>query len=194
MTYTRGRATTYKGIRMRSRLEATFAAWLDDAQVEWVYEPNCFADSAGQYLPDFRTTADGANYYTEVKPPTADTSAALLKMHIIRASEPEASLIVVVPAGVYPHQEFITAGRCLPLEKCAHCRGETFRDNRTIPGVDRGVRVYRTPPTHPVAGRIAVGGRPRVCGRCNCEPCGCREIVETALAGYVDPNPPWWRA
>ncbi len=39
---------------MRSRLEAGFAAWLDRQQLEWKYEPDCYADEEyGQWLPDF---------------------------------------------------------------------------------------------------------------------------------------------
>lgn len=51
-----GRPTLYRGIRMRSRLEASYAAHLDaDAGLyTWSYEPDCFAAPAGQWLPDFR--------------------------------------------------------------------------------------------------------------------------------------------
>lgn len=47
------RPTIYKGIEMRSRLEARFAAWMDRNEWEWAYEPECFATEEGQYLPDF---------------------------------------------------------------------------------------------------------------------------------------------
>lgn len=47
------RPTTYKGIKMRSRLEAGYAQWLDLAELKWEYEPQCFASEKGQYLPDF---------------------------------------------------------------------------------------------------------------------------------------------
>jgi hypothetical protein len=48
------RPTLYKGVQMRSRLEAGFAMWLDRCGVAWDYEPNCYANELGQYLPDFR--------------------------------------------------------------------------------------------------------------------------------------------
>ena len=53
MTKHKPRPTVYKGIQMRSRLEAGFAAWLDGRFIKWHYEPCAFADERGQYLPDF---------------------------------------------------------------------------------------------------------------------------------------------
>lgn len=52
----KARPTTYKGAKMRSRLEAGFAAWLDEWRFYWEYEPQAFGGSRGQYLPDFRLT------------------------------------------------------------------------------------------------------------------------------------------
>lgn len=141
MSYIRGRPTVYKGIRMRSRLEATFAAWLDKQDATWTYEPSCFADSGGQYLPDFAIDADGVREYVEIKPPTADTGAALLKMHFIRASEPAANLYVLVPTGNYPNQGWVIVGRCFPTQLCAYCLGVPFHDLRTVPGADRKLRI-----------------------------------------------------
>jgi hypothetical protein len=68
-----GRPTMYRGIRMRSRLEADYAAFLDRAcpglNAKWEYEPICFAGRHGQYLPDFRITlSNGQTRYDEVKP------------------------------------------------------------------------------------------------------------------------------
>lgn len=71
MIYMKGRPTLYKGIRMRSRLEADYAAWLDRAARKWEYEPECFAAQDGQWLPDFRV-AQGKNddrpHLVELKP------------------------------------------------------------------------------------------------------------------------------
>jgi hypothetical protein len=61
------RPTVYKGIQMRSRLEADYASALDRDGRPWEYEPTCFAGPDGQWLPDFRT-ADGSVTYVEVKP------------------------------------------------------------------------------------------------------------------------------
>jgi hypothetical protein len=105
-----GRPTIYKGIRMRSRLEARFAAGLDRAMVAfadvfdpagWDYEPVCFADENGQYLPDFAyrmlDTRSGkwTQVYVEVKPRVDDDDywkTVTDRMAIIWASEPEAVL------------------------------------------------------------------------------------------------------
>lgn len=69
---TRGRPTLYKGIRMRSRLEADFAAALDKQGAYWEYEPECFAGPTGQWLPDFRVRHPGGasapSMLVEVKP------------------------------------------------------------------------------------------------------------------------------
>ena len=61
------RPTVYRGVKMRSRTEARYAAALDDLGVSWEYEPCCFADGRVQYLPDFRVRCDELNvtiYYT----------------------------------------------------------------------------------------------------------------------------------
>lgn len=49
----RGKGTWYKGIRMRSGLEAEFARQLDEAELEWQYEPRRFRLSWCTYTPDF---------------------------------------------------------------------------------------------------------------------------------------------
>lgn len=78
----RARPTVYKGTRMRSRLEAGFAMWLDRMRMEWEYEPHCLAGSAGQWLPDFQltnvSTLTGApgRIYVEVKPRSFDLHGA----------------------------------------------------------------------------------------------------------------------
>lgn len=48
------RPTVYKGTKMRSRLEADYAAHMDRNGEAWEYEPTCFASDDGQWLPDFR--------------------------------------------------------------------------------------------------------------------------------------------
>lgn len=138
MTYLApGRRTSYAGILMRSRLEASFAAHLDELGFEWEYEPQCFASIDGQYLPDFQIEKEGLLLFYEIKPPTADTRKALERMHVIRASLPSASLFVVVPAGTYPVRRWVTAGRCLTLATCDPCQGLAFTDLRCVAGADR---------------------------------------------------------
>jgi hypothetical protein len=105
------RPTTYRGIRMRSRLEADFARWLDGPAspwrakgYAWAYEPECFADERAQYLPDFRLTATGKpTQYIEVKPISfagGEGEAHLLaetihRMETIWSSCPDAILVLV---------------------------------------------------------------------------------------------------
>jgi len=98
----RARPTTYRGIPMRSRLEARFAALLDDAGAQWQYEPNAFGGRAGQYLPDFLIHAlfDAEPLpfpiYIEVKPTLEKAYEAMRRMPIIWESDEGARLLVVV--------------------------------------------------------------------------------------------------
>lgn len=91
------RPTTYRGIKMRSRLEAKFAALLDETGLNWSYEPRAYANAKGQYLPDFLTeTADGP-IFIEVRPTLDRGYLAMNQMPIIWDSEPSATLLIVVP-------------------------------------------------------------------------------------------------
>ena len=94
------RPTTYQGIKMRSRLEARFAASLDERRIEWQYEPRAFANRAGQYLPDFQTTSAGGPVFIEVRPTVAKARLGMDQMPIIWDSEPTATLLVVVPGEI----------------------------------------------------------------------------------------------
>lgn len=96
------RPTTYRGVRMRSRLEAGFASWLDREKIKWKYEPECFGSEQGQYLPDFRLdgVSDSGPVYVEVKPAhdlERIVFAVMHSMSIIRASEPAAVLAIASP-------------------------------------------------------------------------------------------------
>jgi hypothetical protein len=122
----KARPTVYDGIRMRSRLEAGYAAWLDQNGLEWEYEPCAFAgDGRPPYLPDFRLRdvpvlgrAKPATVYVEVKPPYwfwapqfdhLDNPVRWLaeRMSTIYRSEPDALVIYEVlgveDAGRAPH-------------------------------------------------------------------------------------------
>lgn len=84
MTNFTPRPTIYKGVKMRSRLEAGFAMWLDQHDIEWEYEPHAFGSEAGQYLPDFKlkvihpwTSVELQTGYVEVKPRPPDGIGAL---------------------------------------------------------------------------------------------------------------------
>ena len=99
----RGRPTLYRGIQMRSRLEADYAAHLD-ATVgpgRWEYEPDCFAGPGGQWLPDFRINGTDRRTYVELKPldvlrgsPVDAIDKILEQMEIARLSEPECALLL----------------------------------------------------------------------------------------------------
>jgi hypothetical protein len=94
------RSTLYKGIQMRSRLEADFARWLDLGGRPWRYEPQCFADERGQYLPDFeQCLSDDVRLYIEVKPanfPDDQIEPLLKQMTIIWSSQPDACLQLIL--------------------------------------------------------------------------------------------------
>lgn len=99
----KARPTVYRGTPMRSRLEARYARYLDLTGADWVYEPRAYASAEGDYLPDFQIIDRGHSVFVELKPPmdTEDmTSAvrlerAMVRMEIIWASDPTASLMVV---------------------------------------------------------------------------------------------------
>lgn len=98
------RPTAYKGVQMRSRLEAGFAAWLDRWHFDWTYEPRAYASELGQYLPDFELSAVstlGAQYtvFIEVKPKSPDYGLLYRQCRIIRATEPRALLLAMWPDG-----------------------------------------------------------------------------------------------
>jgi len=66
------RPTSYAGVRFRSRLEATWAAFFDQLGWRWRYEPVDFAN----WVPDFEVTFDCSHsecpryhwFYAECKP------------------------------------------------------------------------------------------------------------------------------
>lgn len=102
------RPTVYKGIQMRSRLEADYASALDRDDVPWKYEPTCFGGDSGQWLPDFALYEGPATIYVELKPAYLiewDTpelegvysraDEILKRMSVAFESEPEAYLSLV---------------------------------------------------------------------------------------------------
>lgn len=96
------RPTTYRGIAMRSRLEATFAAGLDKEGTVWEYEPRCYANQHGQYLPDFLIKEIAGKpldvpVFLEVRPTLDRAYLAMVQMTVVWDSEPGAELIIAVP-------------------------------------------------------------------------------------------------
>lgn len=106
----KARPTEYKGIMMRSRLEAGFAMWLDRWKLDWDYEPCAFATEQGQYLPDFRLNSvevighGSREVYVEVKRKAWDGCPGELldQMLLIEESKPDCRLLLVIP-GEYPY-------------------------------------------------------------------------------------------
>lgn len=93
--YLESRRTAYRGVLMRSRLEAAFARYLDDRQIRWIYEPALFGPPGRGYLPDFRLVRDDGWHFAEVKPTVAQAEAAKTRIEIIWETYPDAVLVVV---------------------------------------------------------------------------------------------------
>jgi hypothetical protein len=93
----------YRGIQMRSRLEARTAGWLDRYKIPWSYEPGAFADENGDYLPDFIIKDFGVAgrtrrpLYVEVKPTWKHADAWKTRMFTIWSSQPHADLLMLAP-------------------------------------------------------------------------------------------------
>lgn len=115
------RPTIYKGVKMRSRLEASFAQYLDSVGLAWDYEPECFADETGQYLPDFLIGSGDLTCYIEVKHSNADHTEAMKVMHRILSSRPTAALGVVSTNGVWPDLRFQYVRECDEGKPCGMC-------------------------------------------------------------------------
>ncbi len=113
------RPTIYKGVQMRSRLEAAFAQFLDNHTMAWVYEPNAYGSDNGQYLPDFVVaTSSGSSEFYEVKPMVADFDEALARMHIVLDSDPGAYLAVATSTD---YEHFTLTRTCRPGKGCGQC-------------------------------------------------------------------------
>lgn len=111
MAVIKARPTIYKGVQMRSRLEAGFAQWLDYWNMDWEYEPQCFGSERGQYLPDFlvrgvrfaNTENVAFSLYIETKPDGwpfdegDDTLDLLDRMSVIYDSVGRVTLALVQP-------------------------------------------------------------------------------------------------
>lgn len=94
----KARPTVYRGIAMRSRLEAHFAAALDRVadRSEWSYEPRAYADETGQYLPDFELC--DSRFFVEVKPTREHALRVIDRVRVLFSSEPDAMVVIVWPA------------------------------------------------------------------------------------------------
>jgi hypothetical protein len=91
--------TEYRGVLMRSRLEADFARHLDDMGANWTYEPAIYGPRGKGYLPDFQIERPDGYHFIEVKPTLAEVPLAKKRMEIIWNTHPDAVLIVACAAG-----------------------------------------------------------------------------------------------
>lgn len=141
------RPTTYKGVPMRSRLEARFARWIDGIPgITWEYEPRAFADGQGEYLPDFvtygwsiarmdsyvlgsRSPILGGTWKQpvvfEVKPPVAvqtteDEQREFERMEVVRASSPYAALALWFADGWFL-ADFGRGSSPTDVRRCPEC-------------------------------------------------------------------------
>lgn len=135
------RPTLYKGIQMRSRLEALYAAYLDEVKRlcwapgglgntlgdQWSYEPDCYADESGQYLPDFKAPFLAEDFtwvwnYVEVKPTREQAVAALAGMHPVLSSDARAALTCVFNSGTYESPMWDVVAICCHTHPCGRCQ------------------------------------------------------------------------
>lgn len=130
----KARPTLYKGIQMRSRLEADYAAHLDQTSDTWEYEPTCFAGPGGQWLPDFRVPGSRTTILQEIKPASLLKPRAgegeygaicrmdpiLKRMTVAWESEPEACLeLVFWTYGAQEPDVLVIGLPGLPWQACA---------------------------------------------------------------------------
>jgi hypothetical protein len=88
----------YKGIQMRSALEARHAGKLDMSRLTWKYEPERFYSKADTYLPDFWVQMpDGGDCYLELNGATPKKLPAIKRrMEIIWETRPDAFLCIII--------------------------------------------------------------------------------------------------
>ena len=76
--------TVYNGYKFRSRLEARWAVFFDEAGIKYEYEPEGFTDGDLCYLPDFYLPEH--NIYVEVKPHREDFEEEINKaLHFVNS-------------------------------------------------------------------------------------------------------------
>lgn len=84
----------YRGIQMRSRLEVSFAKYLDRMGETWTYEPTIYGPVGRGYLPDFEIVSAVRPTFIEVKPTIAEAEQAKSKVAVIWETHPDALLII----------------------------------------------------------------------------------------------------
>ena len=80
------KSTTYAGVRFRSQLEATWAAFFDVAGMPWEYEPVTLPG----WVPDFRLFG---RFLCEVKPIEMDGFSSAVEPLVRKAAREEPTLV-----------------------------------------------------------------------------------------------------
>lgn len=109
----KARKTLYKGVEMRSRLEAGFAQWCDQSCIPWEYEPHALGGEQGQWLPDFKLKVlwqcggfELWHLYVEVKPKGWTETADAIRLssywrNLAEKTSDFAKMIVATPDGLF---------------------------------------------------------------------------------------------
>lgn len=131
--------TKYRGYNFRSRLEARWAVFFDELDIEWQYEPEGFELPDGtRYLPDFHINQQGVysigkhtyGPWFEVKG-TEPTSGEILKMQELCDSLSSYGFLVWGQPGddnwVWIHKEGSLMESSASYSGDAYC-GNSFQD------------------------------------------------------------------
>lgn len=125
----KGIPTIYKGIEMKSRLEANVAFFFDLLKIKWKYEPQSFLLSDGEhYLPDFYLPE--LKCFVEVK--GIITDEVIKKMEIFVKEYKKELLLISSENGYYielwDNGEF-EIGDTIQIGKCSNCNSFFFCNN-----------------------------------------------------------------
>jgi len=148
--YLKPRPTVYNGVKMRSRLEAGFAQWLDQLGHGWKYEPECVAHpTLGQYLPDFVITNvmdlwanKVRDVYIEVKPgvwidnmggPEAAFDECIRMRRIVESAYPDALFMLAMDGANAYLTEFLHGFGMADGRRCVQtCRWILLKDGSPV--------------------------------------------------------------
>ncbi len=110
--------TSYKGYRLRSRLEARWLCFFDELGIEYWYEPEGFKLPSGYYLPDLYFPV--FRVYAEIKPRefTSEERSKIEELSVVTSTQ---SLLLVGPPDFKTYEVFsgntgdayVTAWSCI---------------------------------------------------------------------------------
>ena len=126
-----GIPTTYKGVEMKSRLEANIAYLLDGLELEWECEPKSFLLSNGEhyfpdfYLPDLDIYIEGKGKNTKkIEKTLTQFSKETKKQIMLLSSESGFYIDLLGENGEFP--EIGEGDGDLQFGKCSHCESYFF--------------------------------------------------------------------